>query len=327
MGRQHKQQKKEYKAKTVLLDDWRKKCDVYQHAEQEPIDKSRCRLFNPQRCHVLGMCLCSLPQVSRFQQQLLPHLKRVCAKKAKTPTVARVLLEERRLFLGFGYVDGEEPEAGEVARPHVFFHVSSTNLKTWRFAGVKMSPISWHDEQGYVLLQVVGDGVTSKAASEQALTDFAFISRFLDSARACRLSFYCLSREPSHWPAQTGVNVVPACHLPDSEQPVFWHGSQAAVASRGARPRRVRPPVFAEQDPLEQALSLLGNEARVQSDRADAAPPDTVDASAAVLDAVGSESDGRDSDIAAADAPELDARDVEAMSESSSQGDDVLDAE
>ena len=250
--------------KHALHEDWKSKCEVYVHKEQDPISEADCVFFKPADCYHYGFCCCGAVEGSsarpvHFRKMLTARLKTVFCRQDKAPSPALQLLQGRMVFLAFTNPVSEGPE-GEAARPSLFLHVAYMNFTTWRFAGLQLHVHEWKSEDGVVVLKVLPDNACNpEAAAGQVVTDMEFYARVLNLQRSCSVSCYVISTKREHWPAQVGVNLVPAIAMQGFPDDIAWGGPPDKPKQKQGKKR---PAAKQPLDELELAMRMLPEGAR-----------------------------------------------------------------
>ena len=132
-----------------------------------------------------------------------------------------------------------------------------------------MSPLDWRDSEGCVLLQMLQGHVSAQQACNQVVTELELLVSKLHVDEACDIFWYELSQNHSHWPLQSGVNVVPALVMVG---PTFclWQGSAIEDGQKPQPKKRARHTKL-DADPLVQAGKLLDAGGKTKTARKTAA--------------------------------------------------------
>lgn len=289
MGRTNAPAKREFKVKTMLLDDLKRRSEVFIHAEQPKIIDRDCKTFPIKQCCELGVCVCghghaSSPDVRHFFENFKAWARSVFYRKKKIPTPARKLLEDdHRIFLSF---TSAETDGSEMGPQEHFAHVGLMNFRSFHFAILKMQRHSTLDDGAIILQRNRSDAHGVEISAGEVHTDMHFVKDFLDLSRPWTVAVLIMSDQERHWHCHACIQVrelVPVIAFKGVEHFTVWRGSEIEAESRKHLEKKKRKKTAGdrpEPDGLEGAERLLRGNGRPKRARV-ARPPIVEDAGAA----------------------------------------------
>ena len=222
-----------------LAEQWKKRCSIYLHDKQPPIDPGVVRKHRKSVCLQAGICVCESgnpekgPQSWELCARLRRKLKQLCPKGSDK----RGLMDQRRLVLAWS--SDEEV---------LFLHVAYINLTTWHFAGQQLHEApELADAQPFQrqgVLQLASQTARQSGSAVDVFSDVQFMQAKLDFDKAWRVQLDEISDLEQDWLNHDFFPyAVPVRLLPDVPLFGVWAGDDdparrgAPVAQPRARPR------------------------------------------------------------------------------------------
>ncbi|CAE7329544.1 unnamed protein product [Symbiodinium sp. CCMP2592] len=179
-----------------LAEQWKKRCSIYLHDMQPPIDPRVVRMHRKSVCLQAGICVCQSgnpekgPQSWQLCTRLRKKLKQLCPKGSHR----RGLVDQRRLVLAWSSAEKEEV---------LFFHIAYINLTTLHFAGQQLHEASeLADAQPFQrqgVLQLASQTARQCGSAMDVFSDVQFIQAKLDFDEAWRVQLHEISELDQDW--------------------------------------------------------------------------------------------------------------------------------
>ena len=215
--------------------------------------------FVAKECHHLGVCVCTqYPDAKWFFHNLMRHFRTIFAKKKKTPTLARKIMEKHGIVFKFSpctktetqdvgqtpndwdiayhesAFDGYKPIPVEDAKKlqEFYFHIGYINFKTFHFSCLQLQVEEHFSDRLPNRLQLLSPVAAESAELRLGLyTDMEVFAYLLDLSFSWKITILTIADEAGDWSLLRSccLAVVPVDGL---DEFIVWHGSTEEASRR-----------------------------------------------------------------------------------------------